>query len=233
MITRRQALRIARPRKFLPASAVFITALLLAAAVSAQTMYVRPQAEVTLRRGQGNDFKILAMVRDGEKVTLLEEGQEGWTKVQTENGKEGWVLARFLSDEPPLDDLVKALQIDKEQAITELENQQAQISELTARSADLEKQLTECRDEKQNVALSLSNLQQDTANVVELRETLSRTEQERKELSERVTALERQNKILKQDGAVTWFLVGGGVLFFGWLLGLLSRKPSKRRSSLL
>ena len=80
--------------------------LLVSPAVSettAETLYVKPITEVTVRAGQGTEYRILAMIRDGSKVEVLEEN-EGWAKIKLTNGQEGWVLRRFLSDQPSLRD---------------------------------------------------------------------------------------------------------------------------------
>ena len=94
---------------FLP----FSTILFSGTPVLAKTSYVKPSSEVVVRKGQGIKYKIVAVVKDGVSVKFLEEG-DSYAKVRLANGKEGWMLKRFLSDEPPLEQVVASLRTEKE-----------------------------------------------------------------------------------------------------------------------
>ncbi len=61
---------------------------LLAPQVLLGAWYVKPSAEVPVRRGQGNDYKIIAVVNSGTEVRILEE-KEDWARVRLASGKEG------------------------------------------------------------------------------------------------------------------------------------------------
>ena len=74
--------------------------LILPSMVQAETMYVSDQVEITLRTGQGIDHKIIAMIKSGEPVEVVEPSGQ-WTKIRTQSGREGWVLTRFLKSEEP------------------------------------------------------------------------------------------------------------------------------------
>ena len=91
--------------------ASFLT-LLLCVSAAAETLWVKPSSEITMRRGQGTDFKIVSVIRDGTPVEPLEQ-QDDWTQIRTENGKQGWVLTRYLSDKPPLGQQVELLESEK------------------------------------------------------------------------------------------------------------------------
>jgi hypothetical protein len=47
-----------------------------------------------IRAGAGNDFSIIAIVKQGEKLILLGEYGD-WYHVRMENGQEGWINSRF------------------------------------------------------------------------------------------------------------------------------------------
>ncbi len=47
-----------------------------------------------IRSGAGNNFSIVATVKQGEKLILLGEYGE-WFNVRLENGQEGWIDNRF------------------------------------------------------------------------------------------------------------------------------------------
>jgi SH3 domain protein len=55
-------------------------------------------------------------------------------------------------------------------------------------------------------------------------------------LSSKVQLLNAENSELKRTGMIKWFLAGGGVLLFGWIIGRISRKKRagfKRGASII
>ena len=66
---------------------------------SAQTTaYVTDELEITLRSGQGNDYRIVRLLDSGAELEVLERG-ETWTRVRA-LGDEGWVRNVYLQSEP-------------------------------------------------------------------------------------------------------------------------------------
>jgi len=43
-----------------------------------------------VKSGPGNDYPVIATVRKGDKLTIMEQSGE-WVKVRLENGQEGWI----------------------------------------------------------------------------------------------------------------------------------------------
>jgi uncharacterized protein YgiM (DUF1202 family) len=48
-----------------------------------------------IRTGAGNEFSLIATVKQGDKLILLGESGD-WYHVRMENGQEGWVNNRFV-----------------------------------------------------------------------------------------------------------------------------------------
>jgi len=124
---------------------------LFATAVQAETIYVSDLAEIAIRSGQGVDHKIIAMIKSGQQVEVLETDDQ-WTKIRLPDGKEGWVTNRFLSSKLPciieLEELKKKyetlkskspelvkFQADYQRAVAELDKQ-------TKRAEKLEEELS-------------------------------------------------------------------------------------------
>ena len=204
----------------------------LSSDLSAAGWHVKPSTEVPVRRGQGTEFKIIAVVDDGTKVSFLEE-KDGWARVQLENGKEGWILKRYLSNEKPLKDQVAEFAENKTQLEEQLAETDTRLSELIQIHSRTEQDLTACIAERDTIKADYQRLQQDTKNVVLTKEKLTATEKQLSELTNRLTDLQLENTGLKKNSTLIWFLAGAGVLVTGWLIGLLSGKSKKRRSSLL
>jgi SH3 domain protein len=218
-------------------SSIFFTVILLllmiSADVFAEAWYVNPSNQAPVRRGQGTDYKIVAMVKAGTSVTFLEESQ-GWTKIRLNNGKEGWILKRYLSNEKPLKDQVLELSQENILLTEKFTETDTRLTELIQIHSQTEQDLTACMAERDTIAASLQRLQQDTADVIQTKEKLITTETKLNKLTSRNADLQLENTALKKNSALIWFLAGSGVLLIGWFIGLIAGKRNKRhRSSLL
>ena len=213
---------------FLP----FGTGTFSARSVAAAVRYVTPSAEVVLRTGQGTEYKIIGMVKDGDAVELLDES-DSYAKVRLDDGKEGWMLKRFLSASPPLSTVVGSLRAENE----ELKQKQIETTKkneelsgiLTKTDAELQTALTE-RDQ---IKTDYENLKHDTANVIQIKEDMQKAKQENESLVKEIATLKEDNNDLNKNKSVNWFLAGGGVLLVGMAIGKLSSKSRKRKSSLM
>lgn len=206
--------------------------LFIAASVSAQTLYVQPSSEVPVRRGQGTDYKITAIVSDGTAVTMLGE-KEGWAKVRLKNGKQGWILKRYLSKSPPLSTQIAGLTAEKQQlmdTIGELQNKYDGVTEAHNRSAS---ELSTCIVERTDLQDKYLTLERDTMEVVQTKEALLRAEKEIETLKRNYDELKIANSVLKKNESIKWFLAGTGVLLVGWIMGKFARRSPKKKSSLL
>jgi SH3 domain protein len=200
--------------------------------VLASSLYVAPTAEIAIRRGQGTEYKIVAMVKDGVKVEVIEES-EFYKKVRTRTGREGWVLSRFLSPNPPLDSVVEKLREEKKtwQGKSTIVNQK--IEELTLTVTTTQEELNNLRREREELAHDYETLQRDTADVVQIKQDLERTAGENGTLLEKLAVVEEQYNALKKDSTMYWFLTGAGVLIVGIILGKMPGPSRRRKSSLL
>ncbi len=201
-------------------------------AVLAKTQYIKPSSEVAVRRGQGTDFKIIAMVRDGVSVEFL-EANEDYAKVRLANGKEGWMLKRFLSNEPPLKELVVSLRAEKEDLKQrEIETGQ-KFEAISSTLSQTEKELDSTLEERNQIRADYQTLQENTANVIQIRNNLQKTTKENKTLAQKLALMEQESENLKNDNALKWFLAGGGVLLLGIIIGRMTSQSRRRKPSLL
>ncbi len=211
--------------------------------VLAEKLYVKPSSEITMRRGQGTDFKIIAVIKDGTPVELL-NSVEDWAEVRLESGREGWVLRRFLSEDPPLGDQVEQLEREKQVLSQTTQSLKQNLDSLTAEKDETEarlsaeKEQTEaelnaCLAEKTAISDNFAQLQDDTADVVKTKNDLKSAETRILEFENQLSILEEQNRRLSKTETLKWFLAGGGVFLGGWIIGMISRRSRKKRSSLL
>jgi len=200
--------------------------------VVAETRYVKPEGEAMVRRGQGTEFKIVGVVKDGAMVEVIEENRD-YSLVRLDNGVEGWILRRYLSAEPPPDTLVENLRREREELQRKESESSRKLEELSEKLATAQTGLEELRAERDRVLAEYEQLQRDTADVVKIRNEMLSTAEENKQLAEKMVVLEKENSELKKNRTINWFLAGGGVLFFGILLGKMPSPSRRRKSSLL
>jgi len=198
----------------------------------AETRYVKPENEALVRRGQGTEFKIVGVVKEGTTVEVIEENKD-YSLVRLDNGVEGWILRRYLSVEPPLDTLVEKLRREREELQSKESESSGKLEELSAMLATTQTDLEQLRAERDRVLAEYEQLQRDTADVVKIRNEMLSTAEENKQLTAKMAVLEKENSELKKDRTINWFLAGGGVLFFGILIGKMPSPSRRRKSSLL
>ncbi len=215
-------------------SRVMITILLLFGTTAwAEIRYVTDQFEITMRTGTSTSNNILAMLRSGQKVTVIEQDvATRYSLVETDDGKKGYVLSRFLDSEPSGRERFDKLQIDNEHqkiAISELENElenyrQSKLID-NEKNEELESNLNQTADELERLKLAT----QDTILVIQqnkkLNALITELEKEKRKLSE-------ENADYKDSTAMDWFVRGASVSLIAFLLGILiTRIRWKKRDS--
>jgi SH3 domain protein len=201
-------------------------------AALAETRYVKPSSEAVVRRGQGNKYKIIAMVKDGASVEFLEESKTH-TKIRLANGKEGWIVKRFLSKEPPLDEIVASLRTENETLQQKEIEASQKFDAVSTTLAQTSQELDATLKERDQLQADFLKLQHDTEDVILIKKNLEKTLKDNKQLSAKMSVIQQENDTIRDDIAFKWFLAGGGVLVFGMLIGSIFTKSRKRKPSLL
>ncbi|MEW5800977.1 MAG: TIGR04211 family SH3 domain-containing protein [bacterium] len=145
----------------------------------ATTMYVTETTWVKVTSGPGNNYKVVARVRSGDAVTVIE--QEGsWYHVRTAQDEEGWIMASLLTENKPLAEQVNSL-------ASKTTEQSRLIDQLTEENQSLKK---------------YSQMFENSA--------------------EELKRLKDENRRLKDHQDILWIGVGAGILFIGWIIGLIT-----------
>jgi SH3 domain protein len=212
-------------------SALCGVTLLSGTAVLAETRYIKPSSEVAVRRGQGVDFKIISMIKDGTPVEFLEQN-DAYARIRLGNGKEGWMLKRFLSDSPPLDEVVASLRTEKSELKQKESELSVNIEKISSILVQAKSELDSTRSERDRIWADFQTLQQETADVVQTKEELLKTKKNNKQLLQEQASAKQNIERLQKNSAIKWFLAGGGVLILGMLIGGMLSGKSRRRGSL-
>lgn len=206
--------------------------------MAADTFSIANDTEVTVHRAPGNEYKTLARLQNGEKVTSLEESGD-WVKIRTATDKEGWILKRYLSDAPSADEAFTL-----PPTVGDHKSEQAAAPD---KSVPLgEQNLKAAPPEPKPLPVDNSHAQKqantNTPPPPEPKELkkpdqkaadTSTPELSPEEITKKLAVLTQENKELREDKQIHWFLAGGGVFVLGWTFGFLSCKARKRKPSLL
>ncbi|WP_148291351.1 TIGR04211 family SH3 domain-containing protein [Spiribacter curvatus] len=195
-------------------------------AIAQTTAYVTDELEITLRSGQGNDYRIMRLLSSGSQLEVLQRG-ETWTQVRA-GDDEGWVRSLYLQPDPG--------------AAAQLEAATNRLSELRDENQTLSERVTELESRLETLSDDNRQLQADnqrmTQRLQEAGEGLELAD-ENQALQKEVLDLERQVQDLSREAdrmadreSRDWFIAGAGVIVFGMLLGItLTRVRWRRRSS--
>lgn len=209
--------------------------------VCAETQYVSDQLIITLREGQGSQFKIIKMLKTGTPLEIIEESDQH-LKVRTESGDEGWVLKQYLTEETPKSQIIAGLKIKIDRLNAQIEQHQKdkdsfqeelnisksgsdkEISGLKQNLSATTRQAEQTARELKAVTRKYNALLEDSKDVVQLVEERDYLKAQNTSLQTSTEQLQGENDELKRMAMIWWFVAGAGVLFVGWIMGKVSRQ---------
>jgi len=222
-----------------------ITSNVIVPPAEADTRYVGDQLIVTLRLGESTKHKILKTLKTGTPVEVLQEG-ETYMKVRTNDGTEGYVLRQYISSNPPKSQRIDKLEIEKnalQKKINELQNAKitlekqlngieekykSEFSELTTKSSEIEQNFEKVSNSERLITEKYNTLVAQSENVVAIAQERDQLLQKNNKLTTGMKMLQEKNEKFADSRMIKWFLAGGGVFFFGWITGRISRKKRSR-----
>jgi SH3 domain protein len=223
---------------------LFIVCILLSVSVRviyADRRYVSDMLLITLRAGEGREYRVIKTLKTDTPVEVLEESEE-YLRVRTDEGEEGWVAKQYISSEVPKSVIIRGLKKETSTLnarIEELEKDQASLSEQfkvatqrhAAKVGELEKNASNSNQEASRLKIKLAQITKkhntlidQSKNVVDLISEQKKLKANNVSLNTRVEHLQQENAGLRNTRRLQWFLAGGGVLLIGWLAGKVSRK---------
>lgn len=210
---------------------VGICLLLFSTAVSAETRYVNDKMKITMRTEPGVDRKIIALLAVGQKVELLESGDE-WTRVRLTNGKEGWVLSRFLTDKVPSRIELEILTRKHKGLLSRVSSLLEENKALKTENNTFRTELSANKKRLQELDKAYNALKTESADFLVLQSKYKKTAVKLAEQTKKADQYEEDLTKILWNQNIKWFLSGAGVLILGFIIGF-STKRQRRRSSLL
>ena len=204
---------------------------LFSGVVWAETMYVSDAIKIMLRTGPGVDHKIIAMIRSGEEVEVIEP-DEKWTRVRLPSGKEGWILSRFLTSKQPSRILLERLKENHKALSLQAASLLEENTKLKKENKKFGLKLAENEETLAKISKSYETLKTESAEFLELKSNYEKTASQHANQTEKLKKTEEELTKLLLYQNIKWFLSGAGVLIAGFILGF-SAKRQRRKSSLL
>jgi len=207
----------------------------------ADRRYVSDMLIITLREGQGREYKAIRTLKTGTPIEVLEEGGR-YLRVRTEEGEEGWVAKQYITSKLPKALIIAGLKQETNrlgERVEELEKRQVLLLDQlkdaershVAKVKELEKNANKYREEVSRMTTELRQITEkynilldQSKNVVQLISEHDRLQAENAKLDTEMDHLKQENARLRSIGMLRWFLAGAGVFFIGLIAGKVSRK---------
>ena len=190
-----------------------VLTLFLVAAVGtaeAETRYIVDQAKLPLRAGQSTTHKIVRMLPSGAAVEVIGHSVEGYSHVKTADGKEGWILSRYLMKTPAARDRLE-----------KFEQELSQLGDLKKEKAVAEKERARLERENSRLEKELALLRKTAAEAAAMIAENSSLKAESAEAKRALQEFREETDDLTNSAHQRWFMLGGGAILIGVLLGLL------------
>ena len=215
-----------------------------------KTAYVSDILILTVRKGPARNFEVFKTIESDEQLLIIEE-KNGFSKIKLNNGDIGWVQSQYLTFETPdpiiitrLNSELGKLKIKNNQQLKTIESLKQKINQKQIKfqkeKKELESILSQTMTDKKDYINKYSmidkkhnELLEKSKHVVSINKENEKLKQVNKEFSEKLEALESNNKTLLKVGMIKWFLAGAGVIFLGWIIGRTVSVRGSRRNGLL
>jgi len=206
--------------------ALFLVSVVYAAA---ETMYVSDRLEVFVLAGSSPEYRAITKVKADQEVEVINyEGDYAFVK--TSRGKEGWIQKRYLTSETP-----KSIVIDTYRNKLNMLKQKGSSSEKKMLELiDSVKILEKTKKSQEKTINSLEKNYQElkagSANFLKLKRKQKELGKQLDVNSKKLSSTLLENKELKSQARIKWFIAGASAIFIGFLIGLwLQKLRSGRR----
>jgi len=212
----------------------------------AETLYVTDQLVITVRRGASNEHAIIKTVKTDTPLEVLEhEEGDKYAKVRLTSGEEGYALVQYLTADTPKTQIISRLEKEVEKlrnTLEDVENKRDQLAEdlknlkeetsskseeLNSYASELESELFSTRQELQSLSETYAALLDKSDKIMQITSERDRLLDDNRQLTAEVQLLSEEKSSLMRSGMIKWFVAGGAVFFFGWLIGIISRKKKQ------
>jgi len=186
----------------------------------AETLYIVDQIKLPMRTGQSTSHAIVRMLPSGMAVEILEAGEKGYTHIRAPGGKDGWILSRYLMNMPAARD-----------RLTTAEMKVAKYNALNEKKKSVEKERTRLQVENSRLEQELKQVRKTSAQALAIANENKALKVKTEEAEQALESLRQETKDIKSGASQRWFMLGGGAILFGIILGLILPGLRRRKKS--
>ena len=202
--------------------------------VMAEIQYVSDVLIISVKEGQDPDAPTVGYLRSATPLEVLEETEE-MMRIQTDKGLQGWVRKKFIVAEKPKAVIIKELEEKIAQLEGDIKNMQSgsDSQEIASKMSGYKQEIAELSDSLIKENKTRIALQKELKQLKAKYQELSKKSKDSANISKELATLKDENKVLKDkiesqpaidsspmlSGNMKWFLIGGGVLFLGFIIG--------------
>jgi len=188
------------------------------ATAQAETRYIVDQAKLPMRSGQSTSHAIVRMLPSGMAVEVLEQSSTGYTHIRTPGGKDGWILSRYLMKQPA----ARSRLVRAEKELTKL-------NALKQKKKNLERVRTQLEADNKKLQNDLTRIRKTAANAVAIAAENDALKVKAERAEQSFEALRQETNDIRSGAQQRWFMLGGGAILIGILLGLILPRLKFRR----
>jgi SH3 domain protein len=203
------------------------------APAQAETRYITDQCSVPIRKGEGPKHKIARTLTTGTMVEVIGGGDSGYTQVRAPEGTVGFVATAELQTEPPARDRLAAMEVKLAELQQAPDAVATKLAALQSEQQELKTTHERVSHDRDRLEQELATLRNASANVVEVTNDRAELRKRVAELTRQAADLEQKVRDLSLENDQRWFLIGGGVVGAGVLIGLIlpNLRFRRRKSS--
>lgn len=190
--------------------------------LQAESRYVTDQFKITFRSGQSANHKILRMLPSGYKLDLISSNPEtGYSHVRTEDGTSGYVLTRQLLDIPVARDRLANAESRLKELLQEPEKLSAQLAAAQSKLETLQNSQDAISQEKEMLDKELETIRRTASDAIRISNERNELRKLVAQLTLQVEELKQENRELHNNSNQKWFMIGGGIIILGIVIGLI------------
>jgi len=186
--------------------------------VQAETRYIVDQAKLPMRSGQSTSHAIVRMLPSGTAVVVLGQSDAGYTHIRTAGGKDGWILSRYLMKEPAA-----------RSRLAWAEKELSKLHKLEQKKKALESERAQRIADNKQLQNDLARIRKTAANAVAVADENDALKVKTERAEQAFEALRQETRDIRSGAQQRWFMLGGGAILLGILLGLILPRLKFRR----
>ncbi len=199
--------------------------LVFSAASVAETLYIRDTLYLPLRAEPINDSELIRKgLKSGtplESLGALTDNGYRWVRFEEDNGNlvEGYIQDQYLVNQPIARTQLETLTASLEAATQEANMAGAALNEAIAVRNNA---LNDAETSREQLRLANDEIARITAlsvDAISLAAALDNAQQRARQQTTELAMLQTQQATLSQKVEQRWFLIGGGIVFSGALIG--------------